>query len=1210
MLTASIAKSARNEVSNWDLKDDAFETWLSPSTWEVEAQLVANRSQRVEGSLQWVLDLEKFKRWRLGGHERVGNTPAATLWITGRPGVGKSTISAYLFDILKQQYPENAVLHFFCKSGTPHLNSAHDIVRTICYQLTQKQPFYRRYLQSMTALPNSGGSESLVLLFNRLIKEPLEKGMHGSDLFILLDGLDELENSTSPSTDQKYSGKTEIEVLLELLVQLPRAKILVTSRPSPELKRILDESGAAHDITRGDNATDIDRYVKFRMEKSSNLSRGFDQIEKDPVKFFGEKSNGIFLWVVVVLDILERASTAKAFLSALDELPPALNNLYDQIIKRAKISGNYKWIREVLNWTLIVPKPLSIEQMKTAIELSTGDQIFDMENLLRSECGSLVDLVPVLGAALGQSYEIHIGHETFQAYLSEISPTKDDGEGIFSAPRAHAIAAQACLRYLIGTPKKADDFYKYATTRWRWHLMKSIGSEQTDPPRNILVDFTTHTSRLCPSLAKDLLLTLYQFLTTDKIDSWLEWHFIDKYPFSLPAFEEIRNCCYDISYWYRINKEALSNLASSPLKDTEAYAFVHFMDGIEDQQTLLDPIWPRACHVFMWNSWNQWEQVFWGYRTLINLRIWTTQPELRVRELQMIKEQITCRRENRYHPFQLSVLDELARKEQASRAYLNAITAAGKYDDITGVCHANLAVACQLIRRNVRDSDESTQWFQESMEHLQEAIDEDPTGNPRYHETVGLLYEDLEKEELALEAFSRGISCDPQNVTCCREKYYTIKKEIITRGDTPDYDAAIALYEEGIREDSRNANRIYFHQMAEMYKKKGDLEGVRKTYKASMIFDPSWGSEWEAIANTYIDEENFKERREFDWRGYCDVFTTAAVQDPSNADSYWWKWINKAKDLSGQQAFSLAVDILEYGVMVTSQMQTESAVEARPRFEKHLGETYCAMCDWDSAILVLEDALKHTENRDDSIYCSLGRAYTSCGRYEEALAAFSNLVEGSPNWSSPHSWTAEVHYLTKQYQGALKEYKTAIRLCQAELEKEVFRNIKEKAYLSLRLGEMYRDLGCVYDRLSRADQARSCFTKALPYFEHSAEVEVSERGKENIGSFMHRSEGRVLMSLAWLYERIQPDDERVEITYQKAVEVFKTVVFEEDDFLEEAEGLEAEQALERVRRGEPWVLPTEEEDRALRERSRARKYRINYGVNLDSPRESMMRGRC
>jgi hypothetical protein len=145
------------------------------------------------------------------------------------------------------------------------------------------------------------------------------------------------------------------------------------------------------------------------------------------------------------------------------------------MLMRAKNSGNYGWIREVLNWILVTPDSFTIEQMKKAVEMSTGDVIFDMESLLRSECGSLVDLFPVLGTKHGQNYDIRIGYETFQAYLID---TESDN-GLFSILERHGKAALGWIRYLFGAPSP-DCFHRYAIGQWRWHLRMSMGS---DPER-------------------------------------------------------------------------------------------------------------------------------------------------------------------------------------------------------------------------------------------------------------------------------------------------------------------------------------------------------------------------------------------------------------------------------------------------------------------------------------------------------------------------------------------------------------------------------------------------------------------------------------------------------------------------------------------------------------------------------------------------------
>jgi tetratricopeptide (TPR) repeat protein len=84
------------------------------------------------------------------------------------------------------------------------------------------------------------------------------------------------------------------------------------------------------------------------------------------------------------------------------------------------------------------------------------------------------------------------------------------------------------------------------------------------------------------------------------------------------------------------------------------------------------------------------------------------------------------------------------------------------------------------------------------------------------------------------------------------------------------------------------------------------------------------------------------------------------------------------------------------------------------------------MANWNFAISVLEDALKHrqqTNGSSDVIYKMLADAYLSVGCFDEALAAYLRYSEGSHNRK-----IAEVYLLSSIYPKAIKEYKESIRL--------------------------------------------------------------------------------------------------------------------------------------------------------------------------------------
>ncbi|CZR51237.1 uncharacterized protein PAC_01112 [Phialocephala subalpina] len=593
----------------------------------------------------------------------------------------------------------------------------------------------------------------------------------------------------------------------------------------------------------------------------------------------------------------------------------------------------------------------------------------------------------------------------------------------------------------------------------------------------------------------------------------------------------------------------------------------------------------RACHVWLWNSWKNWMTVSSGFERLVELDIWTNHPDILVpnddatRLLQAEAEIVEANEKNKY--------------ELGSRVHLHAVTAAGENDEMSGVCQANISVALNFMAGRVGSSNKD-ETLSEAMAKIQEVLDEDD-GNPRYYERLGHFYSRLDKEDEALKTWERAIALDHDHETCCREEYYQLKVYTLTRKDygctTPDHDAAIAVLKQAIKDDPENASSRWFHQMATMYKEKGDLEGARRTYRADMEFDPSWNSQWEDLADTYIDKELFEETRQFNWRGYCDALIEATILDPSRAYSHWDCTVSKANKLKEYQHFELAVEIFEYGIETSSQQKNKAAAKARANFEFALGETFCAMAKWEAAVSSLEDFFKHTKGEPERYkYNSLGAAYISTGRYEQSLAVYNKAVEEDPESSGKHASVGEIYLISGMPSKALTPYKTAIRLQEAFAVKSKGRRNNPTAFDQC-VRDWYIDLGMTYERLERKEQALACYQKAR----HHAE--------ELMGKLI----------LGWLYERLDPRVKRVEDAYdEKAVWGFKTTVHAEDDFLEETECAGAEEALARVKRGEAWVLPSEEVERGLRDRARAMTFRNNWGVNLERrkkrTKQCMMRG--
>jgi len=103
--------------------------------WLVEGQLHVLRKQRAPHTLQWLSSMEEFGAWSSCDPGLVGQK--RMLWLRGCPGIGKSTIAAYMVDFLKHLYPQMRVGYFFCEGGIDGLTSPQDIVRTLAYQFTE-----------------------------------------------------------------------------------------------------------------------------------------------------------------------------------------------------------------------------------------------------------------------------------------------------------------------------------------------------------------------------------------------------------------------------------------------------------------------------------------------------------------------------------------------------------------------------------------------------------------------------------------------------------------------------------------------------------------------------------------------------------------------------------------------------------------------------------------------------------------------------------------------------------------------------------------------------------------------------------------------------------------------------------------------------------------------------------------------------------------
>ncbi|MCJ1388164.1 Ankyrin-2 [Xylographa bjoerkii] len=199
------------------------------------------------------------------------------------------------------------------------------------------------------------------------------------DLFV--DALDECE----------VHERQDVISFLEQLSNLGRSNhlsinILFSSRHFPDI--YIEE---CNEIQPEDcNNNDISEYVQQRLLKISK-KQGVFELQQEIVR----KSQGVFLWVVLVVDILikNRHEIITEKRKKLQQVPSELDQLFTSILQGFDMEELQKTAK-IVQWILFAEKPLSPKELLTAVAFDTehpytsfeawrnsGDSLEDEEQL-------------------------------------------------------------------------------------------------------------------------------------------------------------------------------------------------------------------------------------------------------------------------------------------------------------------------------------------------------------------------------------------------------------------------------------------------------------------------------------------------------------------------------------------------------------------------------------------------------------------------------------------------------------------------------------------------------------------------------------------------------------------------------------------------------------------------------------------------------------
>lgn len=436
------------------------ESFLDVSN-EPEHDLTVLGDARMRGTCEWFSNKGYFQRWS----NSECKSPSI-LWMTGKPASGKSVLASYVINRL-QSSKENCSFFLF-KHGDRHKSRLSFCLRSLALQMSRANREIRAMFLRMNEQGTTLEMDDERDIWRKLFMDGIFRRQSPIQYWVI-DALDECTSNGSP--------------FVQLLARLDRPipiRIMIWSRESVELEKpflTLSIQQVQHEkISLMDTSGDIKSIVE---ERSKYIPLRSDADRAALTEKLIEKSEGSFLWAVLVLQELANAHSEKDLNQALEEIPREMNLLYRRILELMAVSPRGNVLAQgILTWASCAIRPLTTNELAGALSLDLEDCFPNLVESIQTLCGYLV--------TVDKFDRVKMVHATARDFLFE-----EDLESQFAVNKidAHTRMARACLKYLNsdemrpprtgrrGSAGKAANkrarFSAYACTAFSYHLARA-----------------------------------------------------------------------------------------------------------------------------------------------------------------------------------------------------------------------------------------------------------------------------------------------------------------------------------------------------------------------------------------------------------------------------------------------------------------------------------------------------------------------------------------------------------------------------------------------------------------------------------------------------------------------------------------------------------------------------------------------------------------
>ncbi|KUI58347.1 hypothetical protein VP1G_05687 [Cytospora mali] len=322
---------------------------------EIDARLLSLKPA-YRTTCRWILKKDKYIEWLTAGKL---NDHHGFLWIKGKPEAGKSILMKYLTDDAGRTATANkeilVISCFFNARGEELERSTLGLSRSLLWQLLENVEETQTVLdllsKSAQRFVHRKGWQ--IELLKKTLASAVEYFKRDRELRLFVDALDECSDTEVADMVSFFEelGERAVEHNTNLRICFSsRYYPTITVKKGKEIR--LDEEE--------EHSLDIVRYINSQLKLGTfGKSKKADELRSNIL----EKSAGIFLWVALVIPMLNKdcsGGNVDGFKRRLNEIPPGLHELFEMIVARDE--EDLDKLRLCIQWILFAIRPLKTKE--------------------------------------------------------------------------------------------------------------------------------------------------------------------------------------------------------------------------------------------------------------------------------------------------------------------------------------------------------------------------------------------------------------------------------------------------------------------------------------------------------------------------------------------------------------------------------------------------------------------------------------------------------------------------------------------------------------------------------------------------------------------------------------------------------------------------------------------------------------------------------